>query len=211
MLQVVLEVAKAMDNSEDVMIHPHFSLPPQLSPSYQQYQHQHYWYLPSMSTTHQQQPPFQLPATPPPFTPDTICQNPWRINKQSCSAQRWNQAIGLFFHSWTPEMRPCSNPLCHTPYWQPHPLQTTSPSLCSPMISHPLSMPSIGLLGILVTLCKEKDARPFKSPVSAHFPQTVQLVLNDIAASPVEDTPLTSLLAQKIFPFPLSRRDKQQV
>ena len=73
------------------------------------------------------------------------------------------------------------------------------------------STPSSGLPGIQITLCKEKDLRPFKSPVSAHFPQTVQLVLNDVAASLVEDTPPTSLLAQKISPFPLSRKDKQQV
>ena len=38
-----------------------------------------------------------------------------------------------------------------------------------------------------------------------------QLVLKDVAASPVEDTPPISPLAQKISPFPLSRRDKQQV
>ena len=94
-----------------VMIHPHFSLP-QLSPLCQQYQHQYHQHLLSMSTIHQQCPPFQLPVTPPPFTPETIYHNPWRTNKQSCSTQRQNQAMGLFFHSWTPEMQPCSNPLC---------------------------------------------------------------------------------------------------
>ena len=161
-----------------------------------------------MSTIHQQH---QLLVTPPLFTPKTIHHNPWRINEQSYSTQRWNQAMGLFFHSWTPEMRPCSNPLCHAPHQQPRLRQTTSPSLCSPTTLRPPSTPSIGSPGILVTLCKEKDARPFKSPVSAHFPWTVQLVLNNVAASPVEDTPLTSPLAQKISPFPLSRRDKQQV
>ena len=197
-----------------VTIHPHFSRPPQLSPLYQQYQHQHHWeyqqyqhqHLPNMSTIHQQHQP---PVTPPPFTPDIICHNPWRTNEQSCSSQRQNQALGLFFHSWT--LRPCSDPLCHAPHQQPRPLQTASPSLCSPTTSHPPSMPLSGSLGIQIALCKEKDSRPFKSPVSAHFPQTVQLVLNDIAASPVEDTPLTSPLAQKISPFPLSRKDKQQI
>ena len=62
-----------------------------------------------------------------------------------------------------------------------------------------------------IALCKEKDSRLFKSPVSAHFPRTAQFVLKDVAASPVEDTPQTSPLAQKISPFPQSRRDKQQV
>ena len=173
-----------------VTIHPHFSLPPRLSPSRQQYQHQHYRHLPSMSTTHQQH---QLPVTLPLFTPDTIHHNPWRINKQSCSSQRRNKALGLFFHSWTP--RPCSDPLCHTPHQQPRPLQTTSPSLCSPMTSRPPSMPSSGSPGIQIALCKEKDSRLFKSPVSTRFPRTAQLVLQDIAASPVEDTPPTSPLA----------------
>ena len=191
---------------------PHFSLPPQLSPScqhhrqHQQYQYQHHWHLPSMSTTHRQH---QLPVTPPLFTPDTIHHNPWRTNEQSCSSQRWNKAIGLFFHSWTP--RPCNDPLCRTPHQQPHLPQITSPSLCLLTTSHPPSTPSQGSLGIQVTLCKEKDSRPFKSPVSAHFPQTVQLVLNNVAASPVEDTPPTSLLALKTSPLPLSRKDKQQV
>ena len=189
-----------------VTIHPHFSLPPQLSPLHQQYQHQHQQRLPSMSTICQQH---QLPITPPLFTPDTIHHSPWRTNEQSRSSQRWNQALGLFFHSWT--LRPCSDPLCRAPHQQPHPLQTTSPSPCSPTTLHLPSMPSSGSPGIQIALCREKDLRPFKSPVSAHFPQTVQLVLNDVAASPVEDTPQTSLLALKISPFPLSRKNKQQV
>ena len=192
------------------MIHPHFSLPPQLLPTRQQYQHLHHrqhqhQYLPSMSIIQQ----YQLPVTPPPLTPDIIRHNPWRTNEQSRSSQRRNQALGLFFHSWTP--RPCSDPLCRAPHQQPRPLQTTSLSPCSPTTSLPPSTPSSGSPGIQIALCKEKDSRPFKSPVSALFPRTAQLVLKDVAASPVEDTPQTSLLAQKISPFSLSRRDKQQV
>ena len=155
----------------------------------------------------QQQPQFLV--TPPPFTPDIICHNPWRINKQSLSSQRRNQALSLFFHSWTP--RPCSDPLCRAPHQQPRPLQTTSPSLCSLTTSRLPSTPSSGSPGIQIALCKEKDSRLFKSPVSARFSRTAQLVLKDVAASPVEDTPQTSPLAQKISPFPLSRREKQQV
>ena len=150
----------------------------------------------------------QLPVTPPLLIPDIIYHNPWRTNKQSCSSQRRNQALSLFFHSWTP--RPCSDPLCHTPHQQPRPPQTTSPSLCSPTTSRLPSTPSSGSPGIQIALCKEKDSRPFKSPVSTRFPRTAQLVLKDVATSPVEDTPPTSLLAQKTSPFPLSRRDKQQ-
>ena len=159
-----------------------------------------------MSTIQQQH---QLPVTPPPFTPDIICHNPWRTNEQSRSLQRRNQALGLFFHSWTP--RSCSDPLCRAPHQQPRPPQTTSHSPCSPMTSRPPSTPSNGSPGIQIALCKEKDSRPFKSPVSAHFPRTAQLVLQDVAASPVEDTPPTSPLALRTSPFPLSRRDKQQV
>ena len=154
-----------------VMIHPYFSLPPRLSPTHQQYQHPHHrqhqhQHLPSMSTTQQH----QLPVTPPPLTPDIIRHNPWRTNEQSCSSQRRNKALGLFFYSWTP--RPCSNPLCCTPHQQPHPLQTTSPSLCSPTTLCLPSMPLSGSPGIQIALCKEKDLRLFKSPVSACFPQT---------------------------------------
>ena len=169
-----------------VTIHPHFSFPPQPLPTRQQHQHQYhqhlnqYPHLPSMSTIQQQRP---LLVTPPPFTPDIIRHNPWRTNEQSRSSQRRNQTQGLFFHSWTP--RPCSDPLCRMPHQQPRPLQTTSLSLCSPTTSHPPSTPSNGSPGIRIALCKEKDSRPFKSPVSAHFPRTVQLVLNDVAASPV--------------------------
>ena len=164
-----------------VMIHSHFSLPPQLSPIHQQYQHPHHQqhqhqHLPNMSTSQQH----KLSVTPPPLTPDIIRHNPWRITKQSRSSQRQNQALGLFFHSWTP--RPCSDPLCRVPHQQPRPLQTTSPSLCSPMTSRLPSMPSSGLLGIQIALCKEKDSRLFKSPVSAQFPRTAQLVLQDVAA-----------------------------
>ena len=151
----------------------------------------------------------QLPVTPPPLTPDIIRHNPWRTNEQSRSSQRQNQALGLFFHSWTP--RPCSDPLCRAPHQQPCPLQITFLSLCSPTTSRLPSMPSSGSPGIQIALCKEKDSRLFKSPVSACFPRTAQLVLKDVAASPVEDTPPTSPLVQKISPFPLSRRDKQQV
>ena len=107
-------------NYSCVTIHPHFSLPPQLSPTLQQYQHQHqHQHLPSMSLIQQH----QLPVTPPPLTPDIIRHNPWRINEQSCHLQRQNQALGLFFHSWTP--RPCSDPLCRAPHQQPRPLQIT--------------------------------------------------------------------------------------
>ena len=144
----------AYTDTANVMIHPHFSLPPRLSPIRQQYQHlhhrqhqhlhhrQHQHQHPSMSITQQH----QLPVTPPPLTPDIICHNPWRTNEQSRSSQRRNQALGLFFHSWTP--RPCNDPLCRAPHQQPRPLQTTSPSLCSPTTSHLLSMPSSGSLGI---------------------------------------------------------------
>ena len=196
------------------MIHPHFSLPPQLSPIRQQYQHpqqhqhqhhQQHQHLPNMSTIQQH----QLPVTPPPLTPDIICHNPWRTNEQSRSSQRRNQALGLFFHSWTP--RSCSDPLCRVPHQQPRLPQTTSHSPCSLMTSHLPSTPLSGSPGIQIALCKEKDSRPFKSPVSAQFPRTAQLVLQDVAASPVEDTPPTSPLALRTSPFPLSRRDKQQV
>ena len=149
------------------MIHPHFSLPPRLSPICQQYQHPHHQqhqhqHLPSMSIIQQH----QLPVTPPPLTPDVIRHNPWRTNEQSCSSQRRNKALGLFFHSWTP--RPCSNPLCCMPHQQLP--QTTSHSPCSPMTSHLPSTPSSGSPGIQIALCKEKDSRLFKSPVSACFP-----------------------------------------
>ena len=138
------------------MIHPHFSLPPQLSPSYQWYQHQHHQHLLSMSTIHRQH---QLPVTPPPFTPDTIHHNPWRTNEQSRSSQRQNKALDLFFHSWTP--RPCSDPLCCMPHQQPCLYQTTSPSLCSPTTSCPPSMPSIGSPGVTVdeSPCEEEGSK----------------------------------------------------
>ena len=126
-------------------------------------------------------PSFQLlpyrPVTPPPFILETIHHNLWRTSKQSYSMQRWNRAMGLFFYNWTPEMQPCSDPLCCTPYQQPHLYQTTPPSLCSLTTLHPLSMLSIGLPGIWVTLCREKDLRAFKSLVFAQYPCTAQLVL----------------------------------
>ena len=75
-----------------VTIHPHFSFPPQLSPTHQQYQRQHHQHLlkqhphlPSMSIIQLQH---QLPVTPPPLTPDIIRHNPWRTNEQSRSSQR---------------------------------------------------------------------------------------------------------------------------
>ena len=203
---------------QGVTIHPHFSLPPLLPPTRQQHQHLHHrqyqhlhhrqhqhQHLPNMSIIQQH----QLPVTPPPFTPDIIRHNPWRTNEQSRSSQRQNKALGLFFHSWTP--RPRSDPLCCVPHQQPRPLQITSPSLCSPTTSCLPSTPSSGSPGIQIALCKEKDSRPFKSPVSTHFPRTARLVLQDVAASPVEDIPPTSPLALRTSPFPLSRRDKQQV
>ena len=42
-------------------------------------------------------------------------------------------------------------------------------SLCSQMTLPPMSMLSIGSLTIQVTLCKEKDLRAFRSPVSTQF------------------------------------------
>ena len=161
------------------MIYPHFSLPPQLSPSHQRYQHQHHQHLPSMSIIHQQP---QLPVTPLPTLPTSFKENPklWmsmtKAQRRAAKEVRWaqqphlkgNQHPNLFFSSWTPG--PCSDPLCCMPHQQPCPSQTTSPSPCSPMTSRPPSTPSTGLPGIWVTLCKEKDVRPFKSPVSAHFP-----------------------------------------
>ena len=114
----------------------------------------------------------------------------------------------LFFQSWTPEITPCHNLLCRMPH---HQSQTTSHSLCSQMTSPPTNTPSIGLPTIQVTLCKEKDSRVFRSPVSAQFPRTAQLVLQDIVASTVEEDGLANLLlAQRASPFPQTYKAKSR-
>ena len=119
-----------------------------------------------------------------------------------------NPSPDLFFQSWIPEITPCRDPLCCMPH---HQSQTTSPSPCSQTTSPPTSMPSIGSLTIQVTLCKEKDSRAFKSPVSAQFPRTAQLVLQDVVASTVEEDELANLpLAQRASPFPQTYKAKSR-
>ena len=105
-------------------------------------------------------------------------------------------------------MTPCCNLLCCMPH---HQSQTTFSSPCSQMTSPPMNMPSIGSPTIQVTLCKEKDLRAFKSPVSAQFPQTAQLVLQDVIASTVEEDGLANLLlAQRASPFPQTYKAKSR-
>ena len=114
----------------------------------------------------------------------------------------------LFFQSWTPEITPCRDLLCRMLH---HQNQTTSPSPCSQTISPPMSTLSIGLPTIQVTLCKEKNSRAFKSPVSAQFPRTAQLVLQDVVTSTVEEDGLANLpLAQRASPFPQTYKAKSR-
>ena len=105
-------------------------------------------------------------------------------------------------------MIPCHDLLCHMPH---HQSQTTSLSLCSQTISPPMSMLSIGLPTIQVTLCREKDLRAFRSPVSAQFPRTAQLVLQDVVTSTVEEDGLANLpLAQRASLFPQTYKAKSR-
>ena len=114
----------------------------------------------------------------------------------------------LFFQSWTPEIIPCRDPLCRIPH---HQSQTTSHSPCSQTTSPPTTTPSIGSPTIQVTLCREKDLRAFRSPVSAQFPRTAQLVLQDVVASTVEEDGLANLpLAQRASPFPQTYKAKSR-
>ena len=161
-----------------------------------------------MSTLQYQRPSFQYapycPVTLPPVLPLSYEENPtlWMsMTKAQCRAtkeERWaqqphlkcSQSPELFFQDWTSEMTPCSDPLCYIPH---HQSQTTFPSLCLQTTSPPMSMLSIGSPTIQVTLCKEKDLRVFRSPVSAQFPRTAQLVLQDVVTSPVEEDGLANL------------------
>ena len=105
----------------------------------------------------------------------------------------------LFFQSWTPEIIPCRNPLCRMPH---HQNQTTSPSPCSQMTSPPTTTHSTGSLTIQVMICKDKDSKAFRSPVSAQFPRLARSVLQDVVASTVEEDGLADLpLAQRASPF----------
>ena len=114
----------------------------------------------------------------------------------------------LFFQSWTPEITPCHDLLCCMPH---HQNQTTSHSPCSQTTSPPMNMLSIGSPVIQVTLCKEKDSRAFRSPVSAQFPRTAQLVLQDVVTSTVEEDGLVNLpLAQRASPFPQTYKAKSR-
>ena len=114
----------------------------------------------------------------------------------------------LFFQDWTSEITPCCDLLCHMPH---HQSQTTSHSPCSQMTLPPTNTPSIGSPTIQVTLCKEKDSRAFRSLVSTQFPQTAQLVLQDVVASTVEEDGLVNLpLAQKASPFPQTYKAKSK-
>ena len=181
---------------------------------------------PTMSTLHYQRPSFQYtpyhPVTPPPVLPLSYKENPtlWtsmtRAQCQATKEMRWAQQLhlehtpspDLFFQDWTPEMTLCHNLLCRMPH---HQSQTTSPFLCSQMTSPPMSTLSIGSPTIPVTLCKEKDSRAFKSPVSAQFPCTAQLVLQDVVASTVEEDGLANLpLAQRASPFPQTYKAKSR-
>ena len=179
-----------------------------------------------MSALHYQRPSFQYtpyrPVTPPPVLPLSYKENPtlWMLmtKAQHHAAKELRRAqqphlehspsSGLFFQDWTPEMTPCRNPLCCMPH---HQSQTTSPSPCSQTTLSPMSMLSIGLLTIQVMLCKEKDLRAFRSPVSAQFPRTAQLVLQDVVASTVEEDGLANLpLAQRASPFPQTYKAKSR-
>ena len=114
----------------------------------------------------------------------------------------------LFFQSWTPEITPCRDLLCRTPH---HQNQTTSHSPCSQMTLPPTSTHSTGSPTIQVTLCREKDLRAFRSPVSAEFPRTARLVLQDIVASTVEEDRLANLpLAPRASPFPQTYKAKSR-
>ena len=201
--------------SVPVTIHPHFSLPPRPPPSYHQcQQHQHL-----MSTIQYQRQSYHLPpyrpVTPPPCLPSYHDEDPalWqsmtkgqrKAAKDRRRAEQPHRQHQYEHHLLTVESPTCSDPLCRLPH-----LLSPSQTPCSLTTSPPLSTPSTGSQGTPVILCSEKDSRVFKCPVSAQFPRTVQLVLQDVTASPVEDTPPTSLLALKISPFPLSRKDKLQ-
>ena len=64
---------------------------------------------------------------------------------------------------------------------------------------------------MLFRSCKEKDSRAFRSPVSAQFPRTAQLVLQDIVALTVEEDGLVNLLlAQRASPFPQTHKAKSR-
>ena len=179
-----------------------------------------------MSTLHYQRPSFQYapycPVTLPPVLPLSYEENPtlWmsmtkaqhHTTKELRRAQQphleRSPSPGLFFQDWTPETAPCSNLLCRIPH---HQSLTTSHSLCSQTTSPPMSMLSIGSPTIQVMLCKEKDSRAFRSPVSAQFPRTAQLVLQDIVASTVEEDGLANLpLAQRASPFPQTYKAKSR-
>ena len=170
-----------------------------------------------MSTLHYQRPSFQYapyrPVIPPPVLPLSYKENPtlWTsmTKAQRHAAKELRRAKqphlerspspDLFFQSWTPEITPCCDPLCHMPH---HQSQTTSHSPCSQTTSPPTTTPSIGSLTIQVTLCKEKDSRAFRSPVSAQFPRLARSVLQDVVASTVEEDGLVNLLlAQRASPF----------
>ena len=179
-----------------------------------------------MSTLHYQRPSFQYapyrPVTPPPVLPNSYKENPtlWmsmtKAQRHTAKERRraeqphlaHNLSPDLFFQSWTPEITPCRDPLCRMPH---HQNQTTSHSPCSRTTSPPTNTPSIGSPTIQVTLCKEKDSRVFKSPVSTQFPWTVQLALQDVVASTVEEDGLANLpLAQRAFPFPQTYKAKSR-
>ena len=162
------------------------------------------------------------PVTPPPALPNSYEENPtlWMsmTKAQRHTAKEHRRAEqphlerspspDLFFQSWTPEITPCRDLLCRMPHCQS---QTTSHSPCSQTTLPPTNMPSIGSPTIQVTLCKEKDSRVFRSPVSAQFPQTAQLVLQDIVASTVEEDGLVNLpLAQRASPFPQTYKAKSR-
>ena len=132
-------------------------------------------------------------------------KEPWRAEQPHLER---NPSPSLFFQDWTPEIIPCRDPLCCMPH---HQSQTTSPSPCSQTTSPPTNTPSTGSLTIQVTLCKEKDSRAFRSPVSAQFPRTAQLVLQDVVASTVEEDGLANLpLAQRASPFPQTYKAKSR-
>ena len=154
-----------------------------------------------MSTLQYQRPSFQYapyrPVTPPPVLPNSYEENPtlWMsmTKAQRHAAKEHRRAEephlarspspDLFFQNWTPEIIPCRDPLCRMPH---HQSQTISPSPCSQTTSPPTTTHSTGSPTIQVTLCKEKDSRVFRSPVSAQFPRLARSVLQDVVASTVE-------------------------
>ena len=179
-----------------------------------------------MSTLHYQRPSFQYapycPVTLPPVLPLSYKENPtlWMsMTKAQCHAAKelgraeqphlaCSPSPDLFFQSWTPEITPCCDLLCRMPH---HQSQTTSHSPCSQTTSPPTTTHSTGSPTIQVTLCKEKDLRVFRSPVSAQFPWTAQLVLQDVVASTVEEDGLVNLpLAQRASPFPQTYKAKSR-